>query len=63
MAFHAVDLLGSERFAEMTLVPRLAADLPLATMGSGIGLAGLTMSLDGGLEELEEFFLSRTISA
>ena len=36
-------------------MPRLSADPPLRRPCGG-GLGGLTMSLDGGLEEFEEFF-------
>ena len=56
-----VDRLGRKRGPQVLLMSRLSALLPLlAPLGSGF--FGLTMSLDGGFEEVEEFFFSRAFS-
>ena len=49
----------------MTQVSRLAAasSFTAASRSRRLGRGGLTISLDGGFEEVVEFFLSRAISA
>jgi hypothetical protein len=44
-------------------MPRLTASSPFSLLAVGGGGGGLTMSLDGGLEEVEEFFFNRAFSA
>jgi hypothetical protein len=57
-----IDLFGRERRALVLGMAELSAAFAFA-FATGPGGGGLTMSLLGGLEELEEFFLSRAISS
>jgi len=50
-----IDRLGQERRPHGLLVSRLPALLPLLAALAG-GFLGLTMSIDGGLEEVDESF-------
>lgn len=55
---HPVDLCGSERLALVALVALLAPTDRLSPGGKGGG-DGLTISLEGGLEESDEFLDNR----
>jgi hypothetical protein len=60
---HLVDGMGRKVGSQVLLMARLPAPLAFQTVFPRKGLSGLTRSLEGGLEEFEEFFLAFASSA